>query len=91
MQNIGKRIARREGGASQAAVVRRLRGRITTEIMRRAACMVIQCRPQQPEVEASVLGLVPGVTVEAELRAGDPSTTELPAYLASPSGASPLG
>ena len=82
LETIAKRIARREGGASQAAVLQRLRGRITTEIMRRAACMLIQCRPLPPEAEAVATGAMPVVTVEAELRAGDPATLTLPAFLA---------
>jgi hypothetical protein len=90
LQNVAKRTARREGGASQAAVLHRLRGRITIEIMRRAALMVIQCRPQLPEVH-EVSGCEAPLTVEAELRAGDPSTCVLPPYQAPLSGASMVG
>ena len=92
LQNIAKRTARREGGASQSAVLHRLRGRITVEIMRRAACMLIQCRAAPPATEREDMppqpgASVPHVTPEADLRAGDPSTASLPPYLAPPSGA----
>ena len=96
LQNIAKRTARREGGASQSAVLHRLRGRITVEIMRRAACMLIQCRTAPPETEREDMppqpgASVPHVTPEADLRAGDPSTASLPPYPAPPSGATAVG
>jgi hypothetical protein len=80
LENIAKRIARREGGASQRAVLHRLRGRITTEIMRRAGRMAMQCRPQPPEPDEDGVAAVQGTTLEAELRAGDPSTVVFPPY-----------
>ena len=82
LENIAKRTARREGGTTQRAVLHRLRARITTEIMRRAARMVIHCRPQPPEAvdEGAVVSM--DVTVDADLRAGDPGTALVPPYLA---------
>ena len=41
LQRLAKRIARCEGGTHQRAVLTRLRTRITTEVMRRAAKMVL--------------------------------------------------
>ena len=91
LHNIAKRIARREGGVSQSAVLHRLRGRITVEVMRRAACMLLQCRPAQVEIDKEDVAPASHTTLESERRAGGPGTAALPPYVAPPSGADMLG
>ena len=82
LENVAKRMARREGNSSQRAILGRLVARITTEVMRRAARMVLQCRPravylgENGDADAVVDPLCP----HAQWRAGDPGTMTLPPY-----------
>ena len=65
LQNLAKRLARRVGTTSQRALFSRLLARITTEVMRRAARMVLRCLPQtnyledSGDVECCALGIPP--------------------------------
>ena len=89
LQNLAKRTARRQGLSCQREVVQRLRARITTEVMRRAARMVLSCLPRAvpDELEAQAASNT-APSHDAEARAGDPGTTALPPFhTAPPSGA----
>ena len=77
LRNISKRMARREGLSNQRSIEDRLRARITTEVMRRAARMVLRCLPAQ--TDATVQDDLP-VDHHAERRAGDPANLYLPPY-----------
>ena len=92
LQNLAKRKARRQGLLCQREVVQRLRARITTEVMRRAARMVLSCLPRAvpDELEAQAASNT-APSHDAEARAGDPGTTALPPFhTAPPSGATAL-
>jgi hypothetical protein len=77
LRNISKRMARREGLSNQRPIEDRLRARITTEVMRRAARMVLRCLPAQ--TDATIPDDLP-IDHHAECRAGDPATLYLPPY-----------
>ena len=79
LHNLAKRMARRDGTASQSAILSRLRGRITTEVMRRAARMVLRCLPRADYLEAqSGEGSAPLDAID--LRAGHPCSADLPQF-----------
>ena len=89
LDNLAKRTARRQGSNNQRAVLQRLRARIATEVMRRAARMAMCCFPQPSPEEAdprtSSAGMAPP-SAEAEMRAGFPGTAALPPYSGVPQG-----
>jgi len=92
LQHLAKRMARRDGSSSHRSILIRLRARITTEIMRRAARMVLVCLPQIASGEDPGLDhsdeAPPGV--DADLRAGHPGLCRLPPlYPAPPCSAAP--
>jgi len=85
---LSRRLARRDASSSQRAMLDRLRCRITTEVVRRAARMVLSCRPHSgghaddpllPPDETSP-------TIEASLRAGHPGLSRLPPLHPPPQG-----
>jgi hypothetical protein len=89
LHRLAKRTARRQGLTNQRAVFHQLNARITTEVMRRAARMVLHCLPHVSDDAGAYQGgsdelLSPCVVS----RAGDPSTADMPPYSeALPSGA----
>ena len=92
LQHLAKRMARREGLTSQRSLLHRLRARITTEVMRRAARMVLRCLPQPPEEDqeeaqaAKNSSDVPP-SDHASARAGNPGVVDMPPFHApGPSG-----
>jgi len=86
LANLSKRMARRDGTASQSAMLIRLRSRITTELMRRASRMVLCCLPMGSRAEDDVsLGDDEApITLEASLRAGHPGLSHLPPLYPAP-------
>ena len=76
-----RRMARRDGTTDQRAILIRLRSRIATEIMRRAARMVLGCMPKcsGSEDDAAMQHPVEAApSTEASLRAGHPGLCRLP-------------
>ena len=90
LQNLAKRLARREGTSSQRVVLRRLQARVATEVIRRAARMALHCMPRPPEGAFDREGPPHDaiISAEATARAGDPGSAELPPYTVLPSGTS---
>ena len=91
LQNVAKRLARREGNGSQRAVLRRLQARVATEVVRRAARMAIHCLPCPSASDEEAVGIQGPpmdtiISAESSLRAGDPGSVVLPSYLVLPSG-----
>ena len=76
LRNAAKIKARREGMASETNLYRHFLGRVGALIWRRAAKMVLRCRPQGGDDEHDD----PTVDVACTLRAGDPSHLNLPTY-----------
>jgi hypothetical protein len=92
LQRLAKRLARRDGSTNLRSVLSRLRSRIVTELMRRAARMVLTCLPRaacSDEPLESQIDEVPPST-HADLRVGHPGICFLPPlYPAPPTGAAP--
>ena len=87
LHNIAKRMARRDGTTTQRAILSRLQARITTEVMRRAARMLLRCssRAEYLETQGSA-GDEAQPTLEASLRAGHPGYCRLPPLYPAPQG-----
>ncbi len=86
LQRLARRIARRDGGPHQRGVLLRLRARIATEAMRRAAGMVIRCLPRCHRLEDAKSGVEAdsALSLEAHLRAGHPGLCDLPPLYPAP-------
>jgi len=80
LQRLAKRLARRESSGSVRGILIRLRARLVTEVMRRAARMVLACLPSGELVEEPEAAPCDGVplSAEASLRAGHPGLCMLP-------------
>ena len=80
LHRLAKRTARRDGGGHQRAVLTRLRARLATEAMRRAAKMLLRCLPRcrrsqdGSPAEADDSAHSP----QARLRPGHPALCQLP-------------
>ena len=82
LQTLAKRMARRDGTASQRSIFSRLQARITTEIMRRAARMLLRCLPRADYLEGPEAVGEEGaeqLSTDADWRAGHPCSIDLPA------------
>ena len=77
LRKVARVKARREGLASEAAILHRLVARITSCIWIRAARMVLQCKPLAQDEEPLQ---EPACDNAALIRAGTPGTADLPAY-----------
>jgi len=83
---LSKRLVRRDGSSTQRAILLRLRCRIATEIMRRAAKMILCCMPSGIGVEEPPAFQADGdISVESSLRAGHPGHCRLPPLYPAPS------
>lgn len=84
---VSQRVARRDGSTNQRAVLTRLRSRITTEVMRRAAKMVLCCMPPcSPEGDAALPRDEAPPSLESSLRSGHPGACQLPPLYPAPRG-----
>ena len=87
LHNIAKKMTRRDGTTTQRAILSRLQARITTEVMRRAARMLLRCLPRAEYLETQgSVGEEAQPTLEASLRAGHPGHCRLPPLYPAPQG-----
>ena len=86
LQRLAKRMARREPSGSLRGILIRLRARLVTEVMRRAARMVLACLPSGEPAKVSEAAPCDGAppSVAASLRAGHPGLCVLPPLYPAP-------
>ena len=86
-------MARRDGSTKLRSILVRLRARIVTELMRRAARMVLACLPRMPNLNdlGQSAQVEPEPSVDAHLRAGHPGLSFLPPLHPAPAGAGERG
>ena len=90
LQCLAKRVARRDGSTNLRSVVVRFHARIVTELMRRAARMVLACLPRAQSLDdpSPLPQDGPEPSVHASLRAGHPGLSFLPPLHLASSGVS---
>ena len=91
LEQLSRRLARREATTTQRAILARLRARIQVEVMRRAVRMVLHCLPHhdwdveggpRPSEDQPVSA---EAEARAEVRAGHPGLCHLPPFSPPPS------